>query len=166
MKNFRSTLDQFWLLSMSVLSISVSILSISISVLSISISVSIGKLLKQSFRRFCDLELSAENSKFTSQSHLLGGLTLDHSNPNRLVLSRYSLTSNQFEIELWMTHDEGSTWTQTPVTSQSRFLNVRPIIPRQYSADTQGRVLILWMTGTYQYWTNYSTALNYAFVDL
>ena len=31
-------------------------------------------------------------------------------------------------------------------------------------ADTEGKVVLMWMTGAYQYWTNYSTAINYAFV--
>ena len=43
-------------------------------------------------------------------------------------------------------------------------LNARPIIPRQYPADTEEKVVLMWMTGAYQYWTNYSTAINYAFV--
>ena len=77
---------------------------------------------------------------------------------------RLSLTSNQFEIEVWMTHDRGQTWTRTPVTRHSQQLNARPIIPRQYPADTEGKLLLMWMTGAYQYWTNYSTAINYAFV--
>ena len=33
---------------------------------------------------------------------------------------RLSLTSNQFEIEVWMTHDKGLTWTRTPVTTHSK----------------------------------------------
>lgn len=98
------------------------------------------------------------------EPHYSPGITLDHSNPNRLVMSRLSLTSGQFEIELWITTDKGSTWTQTQVTRHSKQLNVRPIIPRQYSADVEDKALILWMTGTYQYWTNYSTSINYAFV--
>ena len=36
-----------------------------------------------------------------------------------LCTYRLSLTSNQFEIEVWMTHDKGLTWTKTPVTTHS-----------------------------------------------
>ena len=46
--------------------------------------------------------------------------------------------SDQFEIEIWVTHDKGRIWTQNHVTSQSSHLNVRPIIPRQYSPDNEG----------------------------
>ena len=38
---------------------------------------------------------------------------------------RLSLTSNQFEIEVWMTHDKGLTWTRTPVTTHSKQVSKR-----------------------------------------
>jgi len=100
-------------------------------------------------------------SQVEKEPHYSSGLTLDHSDPNRLVLSKLSSLSSQFEIELWYTNDQGQSWTKTSVTSMSTMLNVRPIIPRNWKDE---KILVLWMSGTYQYWTNYSTSLNYAFV--
>ena len=90
------------------------------------------------------------------------GITLDHSNTNRLVLSRLS-SNNQFEIEIWTTKNNGKTWTVEIVTKNSMNLNVRPIIPRFHNTMDE-KLLILWMSGQYQYWTNYSTSIKYKFV--
>ena len=90
------------------------------------------------------------------------GITLDHSNTNRLVLSRLS-SNNQFEIEIWTTKNNGKTWTVEIVTKNSMNLNVRPIIPRFHNTMDEN-LLILWMSGQYQYWTNYSTSIKYKFV--
>jgi hypothetical protein len=127
----------------------------------------------QANKKWLDIELTGSgpwfpetiNGRQEQEPHYSAGLSLDHSNPNRLVMSRLSLWSNQFEIEVWTTKNKGVSWSQKAVTTNSQYLNVRPIIPRHYSTEeNDNKLLVLWMTGTYQFWTNYSTSLNYAFV--
>ena len=96
------------------------------------------------------------------EPHYSAGLTLDHSNPNRIVLSRLT-ANNQFEIEAWVTKDLGKTWLVKSITKESTFLNVRPIIPRHFPSDSEP-FLVLWMSGKYQYWTNYTTSIHYSYV--
>ncbi len=104
------------------------------------------------------------DGKTEREPHYSGGLTLDHSNPNRLVMSRLSRLSGQFEIEMWTTSDLGESWDKIEITANSVYLNVRPIIPRHFPSESLGKVLVMWMSGRYEYWTKYRTSLRYAVV--
>ncbi len=58
-----------------------------------------------------------------------GGITLDHGDPRRVVLSRR--VGGWFEVELWRTDDDGWTWrAPVPVTRGSDAHNFRPVIAR------------------------------------
>ena len=76
-----------------------------------------------------------------------GGITFDHADPARVVLSR---TVDRFnEIELWRTRDLGATWREPfPVTTGSRAHNIRPVIPRGFR-DTAS-LLVVYAYGSAQ----------------
>jgi hypothetical protein len=75
-----------------------------------------------------------------------GGITLDHAQPSRLVLSRRCRRGG-FGVELWQTPDAGRTW-QPPValTRDSHNRNVRPVIPRGY--ESSDRLVVLYLHGS------------------
>jgi hypothetical protein len=79
------------------------------------------------------------------------GVTLDHTNPDIVYLSRFS-AAGRFELERWETHDQGHTFDTTPVTIDSTRDNLRPFVPRGASGD---RVL-LWTWGSYSTFTDFS----------
>ena len=47
------------------------------------------------------------------------------------------------------TTNGGKSWTWAPVTSNSAADNLRPVVP----AWTKGKSVVLWMQGTYQFYT-------------
>jgi hypothetical protein len=73
-----------------------------------------------------------------------GGITLDHAQPSRVVLSRRAALG--FQIELWRTPDGGRSWDPPlAITPSSHDRNYRPVIPRGY--QSQGRVVVLYLHG-------------------
>jgi len=84
-----------------------------------------------------------------------GGLTLDHSDPSIVYLSRP--VHGVFEIERWTTRDGGHSWTSEAVTSGSASNNVRPLVPLGHASDGPG---LIWMNGTYVDHADYSTSLR------
>jgi len=62
-----------------------------------------------------------------------------------------------FEIEKWFSLDKGKTWMSQPITKNSDSLNVRPVVPRGYRGEKNH---VLWMSGHYIHYTNYSTAIR------
>jgi len=89
-----------------------------------------------------------------TEPHYSAGLVLDHSNPSIVYLSRP--INSVFEIEKWTTPDNGRTWAVNPITCDSKYFNVRPVVPRGYS----GGDLVLWMHGQYIHYTNYQTDIR------
>jgi len=89
------------------------------------------------------------------EPHYSAGITLDHSDPDRLIMSR--LIDGQFEIEIWTIKD-GVLWVREQITRNSPHLNVRPIFART------SKSLILWMRGNYQHYTKFSTSIEYLFL--
>jgi hypothetical protein len=83
------------------------------------------------------------------------GVTLDHADPSRLVLSR--TVHGQHEIELRATADRGATWKKSPVTSRSIAFNIRPVIARGGSADAPP--IVLWVAGSARSFREYETAV-------
>jgi hypothetical protein len=79
-----------------------------------------------------------------------GGITLDHSDPDVVYLSRF--VEGHFEIERWQTHDQGHTWEATPVTADSTRDNLRPFVPR----GTTGDRVLLWTWGRYNRFQDFS----------
>jgi BNR repeat-containing family member len=76
-----------------------------------------------------------------------GGLILDHSNPNLVYLSTH--VNGVFELQRWLTADNGSSWTIWQITSGSAAKNCRPIVPRNTPG---GKIDVVWNYGTYTTW--------------
>ena len=74
-----------------------------------------------------------------------GGITFDHAQPSRVVLSRTIGDWN--EVELWRTPDGGRSWlTPIPVTSDSDAHNFRPTIPRNLTGTSS--LVVFYVHGT------------------
>jgi len=90
-----------------------------------------------------------------------GGITLDHTDPSVVYLSRQ--VDGVFEIERWVTPDGGATWSSEAVTSGSEYNNVRPVVPRQsvFSSGTaEPPSTLFWMNGSYVDFGEYSTSIR------
>jgi BNR repeat-containing family member/PKD domain/Concanavalin A-like lectin/glucanases superfamily len=85
------------------------------------------------------------------------GITLDHENPNTVYLSRP--VGGVFEVETWTTPNDGSTWSQTGVTSGSGVNNYRPISPRGL-IPFSGDMSVVWMRGLYQSYFVFKTSIT------
>ncbi len=85
-----------------------------------------------------------------------GGITLDHSDPSIVYLSRQ--VSNGWEIERWTTPDGGFHWSHQVVVPADGTHNVRPVVPRGWD---HGPMSLLWLRGHYGDYTNYRTSIDY-----
>ena len=83
------------------------------------------------------------------------GVTLDHEDPTRLVLSR--TIGEQNEIEMRETADRGATWVTTPLTRRSSAFNIRPVIARGERAGVPP--VVLWVAGSARSFREYDTAV-------
>ena len=81
------------------------------------------------------------------------GVTLDHSDPSWVVLSR--TIDGQNEIEARHTPDHGDSWCQIPLTSGSSGFNIRPVIPRGLSDPR--RLVVLYVSGSAKSFREYDT---------
>jgi hypothetical protein len=89
-----------------------------------------------------------------TQPYYSAGVTLDHSDPRVIYLSRKIGTV--YEIERWTTIDGGATFTHAAVTSGSAQNNVRPVAPRGSTGSVPD---VMWMAGSYVAFTSYSTRI-------
>ena len=85
-----------------------------------------------------------------------GGITLDHSDPSIVYLSRQ--VRGGFEIERWTTADGGVRWRHTVVVPADGTDNVRPVVPRGWD---RGPMSLLWLRGDYGSYTTYRTSVDY-----
>lgn len=86
-----------------------------------------------------------------------GGMNIDKEDPSVLYLSvnRDSI----FEIEKWVTGNNGKKWKVFPVTRGSSKDNVRPFAVR--NANEGQDIQVLWMTNTrYVHYTDYQSAIK------
>ena len=85
-----------------------------------------------------------------------GGISLDYDNPSQIYLSKQ--VEGVFEIMKFSTPDSGATWDSTVITrnTPSGLINVRPVVPRHHK---KGFFDVLWMRGTYTFYTNYHTSI-------
>ncbi|TNE52935.1 MAG: hypothetical protein EP344_15290 [Bacteroidetes bacterium] len=91
------------------------------------------------------------------EPHYSGGITLDHSDPNTVYLSRPH--QDRYEIEEWTTRDGGETFSSKPLTAYSLRDNVRPFVVRNTPAGSTPR--LLWMqVNHYAHYSNFSTAIK------
>lgn len=91
------------------------------------------------------------------ESSYSGGITLDHSDPSVVYLSRPGSDPAVHEIERWRTPDGGASWVAEAITSGSTASNVRPVRPRGLPSDAQMQAI--WMSGPYGYFTTFQTSL-------
>lgn len=84
-----------------------------------------------------------------------GGIALNHNNPFELYLSKQKESS--FEIERWVSKDKGKNWETMDITSNSKNLNVRPVVPRTYEHQ---KSIVLWMFGDYENYKKYNTGIK------
>ena len=90
------------------------------------------------------------------------GLSLHPLKPNIVYLSRP--INGIFEIEKRITLDNGKTWKVIPITSASRYDNVRPVVPR--NMKTGDDHVVLWMENErYIHYTDYKVNIRY-FIDI
>lgn len=99
---------------------------------------------------------------YAGEDDYSGLVALDPHNPDVLYLSTnadpaighplVSASDHQrhWEIFKGVTADRGATWTWTPVTRDSTFDNLRPIVPRSDRFD-----VLLWLRGRYHAYTRY-----------
>lgn len=85
-----------------------------------------------------------------------GGIALDYNNPSQVYVSKE--IKNVFEILKFTTPDGGKTWNSVAITRNTppHLLNVRPIVPRYH---VPGFFDVIWMRGTYTFYTDYKTSL-------
>jgi hypothetical protein len=81
------------------------------------------------------------------------GITLDHADPRRVVLSR--TIAGQNEIELRLTTDHGAHWSAVQLTRGSSEFNIRPVIPRGRPAG--GPLVVLWVAGRARSFRDFDT---------
>lgn len=85
-----------------------------------------------------------------------GGISLDHSDPSVVLLSRQE-PGGRHEISRWKTPDHGVSWHSEAITANSTELNARPIKPHGLRGD--GALSVLWMAGEYPSYTSYRTRI-------
>lgn len=87
-----------------------------------------------------------------AEDHYSGGVVLDQSDPN-IVWASVGVGGGVWELRRYATGDGGSTWSSTTLASSGK--NVRPVSIRNHDG---GKLIVLWMDGTYTTYTNYSVA--------
>lgn len=95
--------------------------------------------------------------KKETEPHYSSGLSLDHSDPNVVYLSRP--VNGVREIERWVTADGGASWTSTAITAHSKYDNVRPVVVRDHTPDGP---TVLWVSlhGRYVDFIDYLTSIK------
>lgn len=99
-----------------------------------------------------------QEGKVEREPHYSGGLTIDPMDVNTLFVARER--KKVFEIEKMTTTDSGKSWEITPITTNSKYDNVRPIVPRNRRAEDP--LMVLWMVNErYVHYTDYQTRIEY-----
>ncbi len=92
------------------------------------------------------------------EPHYSGGLTVHPLKHNIVYLSKQ--VNGIFEIEKYVTQDNGETWETTAITKDSKFDNVRPYIPR--NMKKKNKTVLLWMENEkYVHYTDYKSNIKY-----
>ena len=87
-----------------------------------------------------------------AEQNYSGGMNIDHENPNEVYLS--VKRDSFFEIEKWVTKNDGKSWKIYPVTKNSTKNNIRPFAVR--GAKKGNLLQVMWMQNTN--YINYSHA--------
>jgi hypothetical protein len=97
---------------------------------------------------------------YSPENDYTGLVALDPNDPDRLFIStkidpRTDSPRTHYEIFEGTTVDGGANWTWQPVTNDSSVDNIRPVVPRGSTGDTQ----LIWMRGEYTSYTNYNSRI-------
>ncbi len=101
---------------------------------------------------------------YAAENDYTGLVSIDPSNPNIVYLSSEVHPATQaqligadgerhYELFKGQTADNGTTWSWTPITFNSRVHNIRPLVPKGDASNTA----LVWMRGDYTTYTNYNT---------
>ena len=82
-----------------------------------------------------------------------GGISLDHKDPANVYLSRP--VNGRFEIEHW--NVSGKLWKKHSITMNSSSNNIRPYVVYAYPGN---KVILIWMNGLYNHYTEYHTSIQ------
>ncbi|MBS2212204.1 BNR-4 repeat-containing protein [Carboxylicivirga mesophila] len=92
------------------------------------------------------------------EPHYSAGMSLHPLQPGIVYLSRD--VEGTFEIEKWVTSDRGKNWENKAITQNSKYDNVRPLVPKNMKTDDPA--VVLWMVAKkYRHYTDYKTRINY-----
>lgn len=106
-----------------------------------------------------DVELTAAGDTISgdpAEPNYSGGISLDHSDPSVVLLSRQE-PGGRHEVERWTTQDNGKTWSVEAITSGSQELNVRPVKP--IGLTGKGALSMIWMAGEYPSYVDFQTRI-------
>ncbi len=99
--------------------------------------------------------------KKKSEPYYSAGMVVNPLQSNTIYLSRE--INGVFEIEKRVTSDLGLTWDITPITQNSEFDNVRPVVPQNMEKGDQP--VVLWMVNRkYIHYTDFDARIDY-FID-
>ncbi len=92
------------------------------------------------------------------EPHYSAGMTFNPYEPGTIYLSRE--VNGVFEIEKRVTQNNGITWDITPITQNSKYDNVRPVVPKNMMK--KDKPVVMWMVNRkYVYYTNFDTRIDY-----
>lgn len=92
----------------------------------------------------------------TIETEYSGGITLDHSNPSIVYLSRK--VNGWFEIEKWVTKNGGYSWSHETVVRTPGQDDLRPLVAR---GSNGGPASLFWLQGHYGTYTSYRTSIAF-----
>ncbi len=96
--------------------------------------------------------------KVEPEPHYAAGMSLHPLEPGTVYLSRD--IEGTFEIEKWVTSDDGESWEVSAITQNSKHDNVRPLVPKNMKPGDPA--VVLWMVAKkYRHYTDYKTRINY-----
>ena len=102
------------------------------------------------------------DGKKEREENYSGGLTIDPLNPAVVYFSHE--VNNVFEISKAETGDLGKTWKMTSITKNSKFDNVRPVIPR-YKKKGDKDVLFWMENRKYVHYTDYDCSIKFSVLN-
>lgn len=92
------------------------------------------------------------------EPHYSAGMSFHPLKPEIVYLSRE--VNGVFEIEKWQSRKKGQQWKVTPLTQNSEFDNVRPIVPKNMVKGD--KPVVLWMVNEkYVHYRDYKTRIDY-----
>lgn len=99
-----------------------------------------------------------EAGKKQREENYSGGMTLDPLDPSTIYFSHQ--VNGIFELSKARTRNLGKSWTITPITRNSQWNNVRPVIPR-YKKRSDPTVLLWMQFRKYLHYTDYDADIVY-----